>query len=179
MAKKKEDRKKTIPPDKTGKENNQQLAEEKISYIFEKMSEGEPYKAIMNSFMEDYKLSGTQFRRYHKKALDRIKATFTEDILDIRSGVITDLIADIKKCKDQFVKYEEVGDVRAGTLAHAWFKQMLELKKEYIEYYPGVKPKEIPLDKDAPDVQFIEDDGIDDEIKQIEETDLDNELLNE
>ena len=43
----------------------------------------------------------------------------------------------------------------------------------------GVKPKEIPLDKDTPDVQFIEDDGIDDEIKQIEETDVDNELLDE
>lgn len=141
---------------------------ERVNDIYVLMMEGIPKKEIFETLKKKWNLSHAGVQHIYTRALARIKKEFYAPIEDLRAGIIADILIDIRVAFRNYEKYDAFGDSKSSDLAHKWFSTYLALKKEYVEYYPGVKPKEIPVKDEDLSIVFMPDDGIDDEPNYIE-----------
>ena len=143
--------------------------EQRVSDLYQMMLDGIPKKQLIEECSKKWQITKFGVQHIYTRALARIKAEFSSPVEDIRAGVIADLLADIRLAMRNYERYDSLGDAKSSELAHKWFNTYIALKKEYIEYYPGVKPKEAPQKDDDLSIIFMADDGIDEEPKQLPE----------
>lgn len=148
-----------LPAKAPFKRSNPHEITKRTNTIIEALEQGTDIRKLRIKLVKEWDITNVQFTHYYQKALAILRDANKQPVEDMRARIILKLQSDIAMAYEKFKYYDGRAELQANKLAHDWFNTYITLREQFVEYFPGVKPKEEATNSTV-NIKFIDHDGV-------------------